>query len=755
MDFGREEANKKLKLAAASSSSSSSTSLIIGTAVDSKVVMEDDEEMVLDPSSLSTTASTTTGILLLAATKRLQRWWRYRARYHTTRHLVESVLQIGLSEASIKATSFESLVVMLREKPVIAAAKACLQRIHLQSVFRHGSPSKALSPENVNVRVFLAGFMIAYRPTHVFESMGTLEKNLLEATLPLMDKFHKICSHTHTFGSSLPHELTKDFPMMLFEFLKRFKAWKVPDEAKLTLRIKHALIALYQAEEHLPPDEPEDSKLKVEFRTQIERLRSKLQQIAGHDALKQFDEKRLAGQIQGSCGGGGNGNHQNHPHGGGGGGGAGAAYNALPGKMTNEQLAHELLLDPTFQLDESGGCGVENPVFHRIRESFHKAFWDSLVDDLKLQEPCFVRVLRVLSEIRDGIIDLAGNRVNGSIQEVLDLDFIKTQAEAGLFSANSSMALVEAIVVIVQQVQAPKRDLETKQKWQGLCELRSASDFDLPQWFCKAMEFLLDRVNAMRIDAANARLRLIAPVIKDHGIDYERGKFQDKLSNGALTLERTRKWIRGQVVRLSSAHFRSEKQKKEALGEEEAKMAKREFLDNLLMGKAQAFIKVHSDAMLSLITERPMDIGVYDHDKVPETLLFDTHRLHAMRKEFRNIVTRATRMLIAKYVVFAIQVQREEDKPKLNAMFQRIAAILDSDSEASLASQQGLDQMLSDVLAVLGDEEYAGFVLDIHGSTLKRQLSDCHLPSDNVNALMYFCFCFCFDIALVLALALA
>lgn len=35
------------------------------------------------------------------------------------------------------------------------------------------------------------------------------------------------------------------------------------------------------------------------------------------------------------------------------------------------------------------------------------------------------------------------------------------------------------------------------------------------------------------------RLRLIAPVIMDHGIDYERGKFQDKLNDGSLTLART------------------------------------------------------------------------------------------------------------------------------------------------------------------------------------------------------------------------
>jgi len=49
---------------------------------------------------------------------------------------------------------------------------------------------------------------------------------------------------------------------------------------------------------------------------------------------------------------------------------------------------------------------------------------------------------------------------------------------------------------------------------------------DHPLVFCKALEFLLDRVNIMRVDAANARLRLISPVIRDHGVQYERDKFQ-------------------------------------------------------------------------------------------------------------------------------------------------------------------------------------------------------------------------------------
>jgi hypothetical protein len=43
----------------------------------------------------------------------------------------------------------------------------------------------------------------------------------------------------------------------------------------------------------------------------------------------------------------------------------------------------------------------------------------------------------------------------------------------------------------------------------------------------------------MRIDCANARLRMIAPVLQRHGVDYERSKFNEKIAAG-LTLERTK-----------------------------------------------------------------------------------------------------------------------------------------------------------------------------------------------------------------------
>lgn len=403
---------------------------------------------------------------------------------------------------------------------------------------------------------------------------------------------------------------------MLSEYLKRFKAWKIPDEAKLTCRIKHALIALYQAEEYLPPNEPEDSKTRVEIRAQIERLRGKMQQIAGVDALNKFDEQRKVGLVSGPRTGVS--------------GSSGSAYAALPGRMTNEQLAHELLLNPTFQLDESGGCGVENPVFHRIRESFHRAFWDSLEDDLKLDSPCYVRVLRVLSEIREGIADLSGSRESKIIREAVDLEFIKQQAEQGLYEWGSCMRLIGSIVAVIQRVQTPKRDLETRTRWKqvGLA-MQNANGEDRPRAFCKALEFLLDRVNVMRIDAANARLRLIAPVIKDHGIDYERGKFQDRLDKGTLTLDRTQEWIRKTMIREINA--------------------KTVELQNLVEGKTSSYVHIHTVAMMSLVADTaPLNV---ENSNYPETLQFDVQRLSILQREFKYLVTSATMLVNATHGV--------------------------------------------------------------------------------------------------------
>ena len=169
----------------------------------------------------------------------------------TSKAIIMQMKASGITSEYTKSISFEDLVVYLRDMSVVRTSKACLQRIHYLCTFRHGSVSRVCKPENVNVRVFHAAFMIVYRPTHVFEYMCPLAQALFDASEKMIKSFELICdallNSTHKTFNDVPHELTKDFEALLVDFLVKFKAWKVPDEIKLTGRIKHALIALYQA----------------------------------------------------------------------------------------------------------------------------------------------------------------------------------------------------------------------------------------------------------------------------------------------------------------------------------------------------------------------------------------------------------------------------------------------------------------------------------------------------------------------------
>jgi hypothetical protein len=147
---------------------------------------------------------------------------------------------------------------------------------------------------SVNCRVFLALYMIALYPSKVFDDTNPLAVALLDSSLPLLKCFEGITQQfmdrDYTF-LNVDADLRSNFSWHLFNYMEKFKEWKVPDEAKLICRVKHALVALYCAEEQIPREEPEDSRLKVEFRVQIERLRGRFQQLAGQEALLQFDAK--------------------------------------------------------------------------------------------------------------------------------------------------------------------------------------------------------------------------------------------------------------------------------------------------------------------------------------------------------------------------------------------------------------------------------------------------------------------------------
>ena len=142
--------------------------------------------------------------------------------------------------------SFDDLAAKLREPELLDVMQKTVLRVFYLSFGRRGT--RRIAEANLNIRVFLAAYMIAFRPSYVFEQPhGALEKELHAVSEPLLQYFERVCEELREKPiHNVARELTDEFPAMLHTYVKKFKAWKIPDETKLSERIKHALAALYQ-----------------------------------------------------------------------------------------------------------------------------------------------------------------------------------------------------------------------------------------------------------------------------------------------------------------------------------------------------------------------------------------------------------------------------------------------------------------------------------------------------------------------------
>jgi hypothetical protein len=231
-------------------------------------------------------------------------------------------------------------------------------------------------------------------------------------------------------------------------------------------------------------------------------------------------------------------------------------------------------------------------------------------------------------------------------------------------------------------------------------------------------------------------LRLIAPVIKDHGIDYERGKFQDKLNDGSLTLEHTRVCFFVFVfvcfvVVVASASFHIfiiiiiitkifllllQQWIRKTISREPASM-----VDDLVAGKADAFVSVHMTSMFYLISQ----LQPIKTETMPETLLLDAHRLSQLQNQFNSIVDNATALTIAAHHIIGND-KKTPSAGKRNVMAdlvsrmvatgggENVVVVFDAtelcsslDSEGVLVDKASRDKLLKALALSVGNKEDA------------------------------------------------
>ena len=221
---------------------------------------------------------------------RIQRAWRERFARRTLHQLVRRYLAVGVTSASARRMTFDELKSELCKRSVVQAGKACLMRIHQLAVLHSraqpnvravGEPRvnvRAVGAPSVNVRVVMAAYTIAYRPTHVFQTMGALEMALYNSARALIEAFEGICEHIvnsehHSFAE-VPAGLKERFPTLLLEYIGHFNAYRQLTPHEAIRRVEYALARLSGA--HPPNQQIADEMAEVS-----RRLRARLVELGG------------------------------------------------------------------------------------------------------------------------------------------------------------------------------------------------------------------------------------------------------------------------------------------------------------------------------------------------------------------------------------------------------------------------------------------------------------------------------------------
>ena len=491
----------------------------------------------------------------------------------------------------------------LRNPEVIQHAKRGMERIHRISFILY--PSNSNLTEMINIRVVLTMNMIVFFSKNVFEQMGELENELLVNSRRLFENTETIITNYNTGVQffQMPQEVVKGHAVLLRNFIKSFSKWKKIDENKLLNRIRYALVALYAASTHAP-DALDDTMLRREFKTQIVRLRKRLVAVGGDQALLEFDEQQRcphqlletdALELNNAIA-------SDTPL-------VSNVAEAQPYRMNPEQLAHELLINPEFRLDGDGLAPYMLPSqgYSKLRNTFGTAFWESIAEDLA-GTPSYTRVVNVLKEISDAIRDCRTEIECRRLSEVLNLDEITAMIGDGPLSWDFIVSMVRGLQAFIVSVTAPLRVKETETLFEEFePSLSAETEACRIKAFTTALRYFLGRVNAMRIDNANARLAIIEPIMRVEGLQYEFNKFQKKVEDGIHDLHNVNAWLIDHVEQVDKP------------GE-------------LLLdpSKLRSFI---AGAVVDLVCSEARQISL------PCTLMIDSNRLHFAHREIRFLAT--------------------------------------------------------------------------------------------------------------------
>nr|XP_023396964.1 T-complex protein 11 homolog isoform X1 [Loxodonta africana] len=310
-------------------------------------------------------------------------------------------------------------------------------------------------------------------------------------------------------------------------------------------------------------------------------------------------------------------------------------------------------------------------------EKMYNAFWDHLREQLSSTPPDFTYALDLLEKVKGILLSLLlprQNRLKNEIEEALDMDLLKQEAEHGALDVPH---LSSYILNLMTLLCAPIRDEEVQ-------KLENITD---PVHLLKGIFHVL---GLMKMDMVNYTIRSLRPYLQEHSIQYERAKFQELLNKQPNLLDYTTKWLTKAATDLttplpSSSDTSSFSSIDCSPSDSEAN-------------------SIESPSPTMVVYQGYLNLLVWDpeNEEFPETLLMDRIRLREMESRFNQLAIVASVLLVARSFCGRVLFSSSKFVDKLKCVTKALTEEFNSKPEEAMLSvseqvsqeiQQGLKDM--------------------------------------------------------------
>ncbi|KAG2182713.1 hypothetical protein INT44_005693 [Umbelopsis vinacea] len=275
--------------------------------------------------------------------------------------------------------------------------------------------------------------------------------------------------------------------------------------------------------------------------------------------------------------------------------------------ITNEQLAHEVVMNPDFKLEKNG----KSELVDQVRDIATKAFFDSMREDFANKN--YQRwIPGLVGDMKQRLLSLAPatSKIHQDVNDTLDLALIAQQINAETYNVDNT---VQFVIHTMEKLCAPVRD-------DAVHAISRAGDL------ANTFRAILELLDQMNLDLANYRIQALRPYLKEISIEYEREKFSTALMNGKIGLVKTRDWLRTASTSLQGI---AGQRNPEGIEDVESNIK---------------FTDVYNEALASLLSSSEALLP----DSCPETLLLDVERITGYQNEAQAITIVAALLMLTK-----------------------------------------------------------------------------------------------------------